>query len=298
MKDTMNSITRSTSPLSSWESEHKQMSLRLHKYGLDPSKLLVETPPKITTTPAEAATETIFCDWMEQLRLRRIAMDVDLFNEEDGTYKLSLPDGHEVQIDRNGNTLANIAYADDAREEFYEWQDVMQHISPIYKLDQFATPGVVVEVGFRRRGPYPAPNRVGIVFKDAAGSITKVFGGAEVDDMVRHFYDHFVLPPPLPCHGVRIPSCQRLYPGIARPVECAWVLVLMEWHQEMLFRDPTLGVPLLEAWPNLRRCFPAEFNSWPARQQDPNQLLEEVTVLPTMVESRARDRITTLSPQD
>ena len=60
MKDTMNSITRSTFPLSSWESGNKQMSLHLHKYGLDPSKLLVETPPKITTTPAEAATEMIF----------------------------------------------------------------------------------------------------------------------------------------------------------------------------------------------------------------------------------------------
>ena len=85
------------------------MSLQLHQYGLDPSQLLVETQPKITMTPAEAATEKIFCDWMEQLRLRRIAMDADLFNEEDGTYKLSLPDGHEVQIDRHGTTLENIA---------------------------------------------------------------------------------------------------------------------------------------------------------------------------------------------
>ena len=57
---------------------------------------------------------------MDQLRLHRIAMEVDLFNLEDGTYKLCLPDGEEDYIDHHGNTLANNAYFDDAWEEFYE----------------------------------------------------------------------------------------------------------------------------------------------------------------------------------
>ena len=241
------------------------MSLLLQQGEVDPTTLLVAVKPTINTTPAEAATEGNFIEWMDQLRLRRIAMVVDLSNPDDGTYKLCLPNGDEDLIDRHGNSLENISYADDAREEFYEWQDVMQKVSPIYELDQFATPGVVVEVGFRRRSPYPAPYREGIVFKNAAGSVIKYFGHAEVDDMVRHYYDHFVLPPPLPLYGVWIPSCQRLYPGMARPVECAWVLLLMEWRQDMLFRDPTLGVPLLEAWPNLRRRFPSEFTSWAER---------------------------------
>ena len=64
-KDTMNSITRSTSPLSSWESGQKQISLQLHQYGLDPSQLLVATQPKITSVTTFMKTicdlGTVFC---------------------------------------------------------------------------------------------------------------------------------------------------------------------------------------------------------------------------------------------
>ena len=110
-----------------------------------------------------------------------------------------------------------------------------------YKLDQFATPGVVVEVKFRRRNSYPSPYREGILFKDVACSVIKFFGVAEVDDIVQHYYERYVLPPPLPPHGVWVPSCQRLYPGIARPVECAWVLVVMECAKTCFFRIQLWG---------------------------------------------------------
>ena len=96
------------------------MHQQLQKCNMDPAMPLVSGKPRLTRKPAEAATEAEFNSWMVQLRLRRIEMEVDLSNPEDGTYKLCLPGGDEAHIDRQGNMLANNAYLDDAREEFYD----------------------------------------------------------------------------------------------------------------------------------------------------------------------------------
>ena len=69
----------------------------------------------------------------------------------------------------------------------------------------------------------------------------------------------------------------------------------MEWHQDMLFWDPTFGAPLLETWPNLWQRFLEEFNSGPVQQKDPNRILEVGQVYPTMADVQARDHTQVLA---
>ena len=74
----MISIPRSTSMQSSWTMGRNLLSQKLKPCRMDPAQVLVVAQPRTIQAPAEAATEAEFSVWMDQLYLRRIAMEVDL----------------------------------------------------------------------------------------------------------------------------------------------------------------------------------------------------------------------------
>ena len=66
----------------SLESGHSYMCQWLQQYEMDPAMLLVSMKPSITSAPAEAATEAEFIQWMVQLHLHCIAMEVDFLTQK------------------------------------------------------------------------------------------------------------------------------------------------------------------------------------------------------------------------